>query len=39
MAKVKNANYQISNIKYRIDYSIFDLKYKDIKKEIKLLKI
>tara|TARA_B100001121_G_scaffold221197_1_gene194463 strand:+ start:135 stop:1532 length:1398 start_codon:yes stop_codon:yes gene_type:complete len=28
----KKANYRISNIKYRIDYSSFDLSYKDIKK-------
>ncbi len=34
----KNANYQISNIKYRIDYSIFDLKYKDIKKKNQIIK-
>ena len=34
----KNANYQISNIKYRIDYSIFDLKYKDIKKRNQIIK-
>ena len=36
----KNANYQISNIRYKIDYSIFDLRYKDVlKKKIKKLKI
>ena len=35
----KNANYQISNIKYKIDYSIFDLSFKDIKKKIKKLRI
>ena len=29
----KNANYQISNIRYRIDYSIFNLTYQDIKKK------
>ena len=34
----KNANYQISNIKYKIDYSIFDLSYKDIKKKNKKIK-
>ncbi len=29
----KNSNYQISNIRYRIDYSIFNLTYQDIKKK------
>ena len=29
----KNANYKISNIKYKVDFSIFDLSYKDIKKK------
>ena len=33
----KNSNYQISNIRYKVDYSIFDLSYKDFKK--KLIKI
>ena len=35
----KNADYQVSNIKYNIDYSIFDLNYKDLKKKKKRLKI
>ncbi len=34
----KNANYQISNIKYKIDYSIFDLNFKDIKKKNRRIK-
>ena len=34
----KNANYQISNIRYKIDYSIFDIKYKDINKKYKKIK-
>ena len=34
----KNSNYQIYNIRYRTDYSIFDLKYVDINKKIKKLK-
>ncbi len=29
----QNANYKISNIKYKIDFSIFDLNYKDINKK------
>ena len=29
----KNANYQISNIRYKIDYSIFDLRYRSVKKK------
>ena len=29
----KNSNYQIYNIRYRTDYSIFDLKYVDINKK------
>ncbi len=29
----KNANYLISNIRYKVDYSIFNLSYKDIKKK------
>ena len=31
----EKANYRISNIRYKIDYSIFDLSYKDIKKNNK----
>ncbi len=34
----KNADYQVSNIKYNIDYSIFDLNYKDLKKKKKKIK-
>ncbi len=34
----KSANYQISNIKYKINYTIFDLNYKDIKKKNKKIK-
>ena len=29
----KNANYQISNIRYKIDYSIFDLRYRSVSKK------
>ena len=29
------ANYKVSNIRYRIDYTIFDLSYTDIRKKIK----
>ena len=47
--KIKNKNiltygttdgsdYQISNVKFKIDYSIFDLSYKDIKKRKKKIK-
>ncbi len=36
----KNANYQVSNIRYKIDYSIFDLSYKNIdKKNVKIKNI
>ena len=35
----KNANYQISNIRYRTDYSIFNLTYQDIKKKNVNIKI
>ena len=38
MVKIKNANYKISNIRYKIDYSIFDLSYKDIKKKTKIIR-
>ena len=34
----KNANYQISNIRYKMNYSIFDLIYKNIDKKIKKIK-
>ena len=34
----KNADYKISNIEYKVDYSIFDLSYRDIKKKIKFIK-
>ena len=34
----KNSNYKISNIRYKIDYSIFDLSYKDVKKQLKKIK-
>ncbi len=34
----KNANYRISNIRYKIDYSFFDISFKDIKKKNKTLK-
>ena len=34
----KIADYKISNIKYKIDYSIFDLSYKDITKKNKKIK-
>ena len=35
----KRANYQISNIRYKIDYSIFDLSYKNFKKKKKIKNI
>ena len=38
MVLQKNADYQVSNIKYNIDYSIFDLNYKDLKKKEKKIK-
>ena len=31
----KNANYIVSNIRYKIDYSVFDLTFKDIKRKKK----
>ncbi len=31
----KNSHYHISNLRYKIDYSVFDLRYKDIKKKLK----
>ena len=31
----KNANYVVSNIRYKIDYSVFDLTFKDIKRKKK----
>tara|TARA_B100000963_G_scaffold347580_1_gene354087 strand:- start:15918 stop:17315 length:1398 start_codon:yes stop_codon:yes gene_type:complete len=34
----KKSNYKVSNIRYKIDYSTFDLRYKDIKKNIKKIK-
>ncbi len=34
----KNADYQISNIRYKVDFSIFDLNYKSLKKENKKIK-
>ena len=34
----KNSHYHISNLRYKIDYSVFDLRYKDIKKKIKKIK-
>ena len=34
----RNSNYFISNIRYISDFSIFDLSYKDINKEIKKIK-
>ncbi len=36
--EAKNSNYRISNIRYRIDYSTFDLSYKDLKKRNKKIK-
>ena len=35
----KKSNFQISNIRYTIDHSIFDLSFKNIKKKNKKLKI
>ena len=34
----KKSDYQISNIRYKIDFSFFDLSYKDNKKKIKKIK-
>ena len=34
----KNANYKISNIRYNVDYSVFDMSYKDIKKTSKKIR-
>ncbi len=34
----KKSDYHISNIRYKIDYSIFDLQYKDIKKKNRKIK-
>ncbi len=34
----QNSNYQILNIRYKIDYSIFDFKYKDIKRKNRKIK-
>ena len=36
--ETKNSNYRISNIRYKIDYSIFDLTYTDLKKKSKKIK-
>ena len=36
--ETKFANYQVSNIRYRIGYSMFDLNYKDIKKKKRKIK-
>ena len=38
MGKVKNANYQILNIRYKIDYSILILNIKILKEKIGKLK-
>ena len=34
----KNANYNVSKIRYKLDYSVFDFKYKDIKRKNKKIK-
>ena len=34
----REANYRISNIKYKADYSTFDLNYKNIEKKIRIIK-
>ncbi len=34
----KKSDYRISNIRYKIDYTVFDLKYKDIKKKNRKIK-
>ena len=34
----RNADYKISNIRYKLDYSVFDLNYKDMKKKKKIIK-
>ena len=33
-----SANYKVSRIKYKVDFSIFDLEYKDINKQNKIIK-
>ena len=33
----RNADYKISNIRYKLDYSVFDLNYKDMKKKKKII--
>ena len=33
------ANYKVSNIRYNINYSIFDISYKELRKKIKKSKI
>ena len=35
----KNSDYRVSNIRYKINYTIFDLSFKDINKKIKKIKI
>ena len=37
--ETKSANYCVSNIRYKTDYSIFDLSYKNIKKDVHLTSI
>ena len=34
----KNSNYKITNIRYKIDYTIFDLNFKNINKKNKKIK-
>ena len=34
----RKANFQISNIRYKNDYSLFDLKYRNIKRKNKIIK-
>ncbi len=34
----KNANYRITNAKYKVNYSLFDLHYKDLNKKKKIIK-
>ena len=34
----KKSNYHISNIRYKVDYSVFDLKFRDIKKKNRKIK-
>ena len=38
MVKAKKADYRISNVRYKVNFSIFDLNYKDIEKKNRKIK-